>query len=97
MSTNLNWEDFSINRINTLVKLSPKHLHANDGENKPEDEAHKQHIEDGRDGIHKCIHHNLLSAGGKNYNEFSFLRKGNIHILPICVSIYVTDMGSLTT
>ena len=45
--------------VNTLVELSPEELDAHDGEDKPEDQTHQKHVENGRDGIHQGIHHNL--------------------------------------
>jgi len=45
--------------VNTLVELAPEELDPHDGEDEPEHEAHQQHVEDGGDGVHQRIHHNL--------------------------------------
>ena len=45
--------------VDTLVELPPEKLDAHDGEDEPEDQTHQEHVENGRDGIHQGIHHNL--------------------------------------
>jgi hypothetical protein len=45
--------------VDTLVELAPEELDPHDGEDEPEHEAHQQHVEDGGDGVHQRIHHNL--------------------------------------
>ena len=45
--------------VDTLVELPPEELDAHDGEDEPEDQTHQEHVENGRDGIHQGIHHNL--------------------------------------
>ena len=34
-------------------------LDPHDGEDEPEDEAHKEDVDDGGDGIHQSVHNNL--------------------------------------
>ena len=45
--------------VDTFVELAPEELDPHDGEDEPEDEAHQQHVEDGGDGVHQRVHHNL--------------------------------------
>ena len=45
--------------IEALVELAPEELDAHDGEDEPEHQADQQHIEDGGDGVHQGVHHNL--------------------------------------
>lgn len=45
--------------VYTLVKFSPKHLDTHDGEDEPKHKTHKQHVENGRDGVHESIDHYL--------------------------------------
>ena len=45
--------------VNALEELATKELDAHDGEYEPEDETDEQHIDDGRDGVHQCVDHNL--------------------------------------
>jgi hypothetical protein len=42
-----------------LVVFSGEELDAHDGEDEPEDETDKQHVEDGGDGLHQGVHHHL--------------------------------------
>lgn len=52
-----------LHRVKTLQfyleVLSSEELHTHDGEDEPEDKTHQQHVEDGRDGLHQRVHHNL--------------------------------------
>lgn len=52
------WQSFSF-FIHAFVKLAPKDLHSHDGEDEPKDQTHQQDVEDGGNGVHQCIHHNL--------------------------------------
>jgi hypothetical protein len=45
--------------IHTLKELATKELNTHDGEDEPEDETHEEHIEDGGDSIHECVHNYL--------------------------------------
>ena len=45
--------------VDALEELAAEELDAHDGEDEPEDEAHEQHVEDGRDGVHQGVHHDL--------------------------------------
>jgi hypothetical protein len=45
--------------IHTLKELATKELNTHDGEDEPEDETHQEHIEDGGDSVHECIHNYL--------------------------------------
>ena len=47
--------------VQAFVELSSKELDPHDGEDEPEHKAHQQHVEDGRDGVHQGVHHDLLS------------------------------------
>ena len=63
--------------VYTLVELATKELDSHDGEDEPEDEADQQHIDDGGDGVHQGIHHNLskwwqLVKHFSEYNITSF-------------------------
>ena len=48
--------------VDALVELSAEELHAHDGEDEPEHEAHQQHVEDGGDGEHEGVHDDLRTA-----------------------------------
>ena len=45
--------------VDTLVKLPTEELNAHDREDEPEDEAHEQNIENGRNGADQCIDNDL--------------------------------------
>ena len=45
--------------VDTLIEFATKQLDAQNGEKEPEDEAHEQHVEDGRNGKHQSVHHDL--------------------------------------
>ena len=45
--------------VNTFVELPAKELNSHDGKYQPEDEADQQDIDDGGDGVHQGIYHNL--------------------------------------
>lgn len=45
--------------VDALEELAAEELDAHDGEDEPEDEAHEQHVEDGRNGVHQRVHHDL--------------------------------------
>ena len=45
--------------VDALEELAAEELDAHDGEDEPEHQAHQQHIEDGGDGVHQGVHHNL--------------------------------------
>ena len=45
--------------VQTFVELSAEELDAHDGEDEPEHQADQQHVEDGGNGVHQSIHHNL--------------------------------------
>ena len=45
--------------ITHLEVFSSKELDAHDGEDEPEDETDKEHIEDTRDGLDESIYYNL--------------------------------------
>lgn len=45
--------------VQAFVEFATEKLDAHDGENKPEHQAHQQHVEDGRDCVHQCVHHDL--------------------------------------
>jgi hypothetical protein len=42
------------------VEATTEELDAHDAEDEPEDEADQQHVEDGRYGLYKCVHHHLV-------------------------------------
>lgn len=39
--------------------FATEEIDTHDGEDEPEDEAHEEHIDDGRDGSHQGVYHNL--------------------------------------
>ena len=45
--------------IDTSVKLSAEQLKTNDAKDEPEDQAHKHHVDDRRNGMHQGIDDNL--------------------------------------
>ena len=45
--------------VQAFVELSSKELDPHDGEDEPEHQADQQHIEDGGNGVHQSVHHNL--------------------------------------
>ena len=45
--------------VDALEELAAEELDAHDGEDEPEDEAHKEDVDDGGDGIHQSVHNNL--------------------------------------
>ena len=45
--------------VYALVELPSEELDAHDGEDEPEDEAHQQHVDDRRDGVHQGVHYDL--------------------------------------
>ena len=45
--------------VDALEELSAEELDPHDGEYEPEDEAHEQHVEDGRDGVHQGVDDDL--------------------------------------
>jgi hypothetical protein len=55
-------------RLSDLVVFSCEHLDAHDGEDEPEDEAHEQHVEDGRDGLDQGVHHDLIKGHDEAMN-----------------------------
>ena len=58
--------------VDTLVELATKELDSHDGEDEPEDEADQKHIDDGGDGVHQGIHHNLSTCWllVKHFSEY---------------------------
>jgi hypothetical protein len=40
-------------------ELADEQLNSDDGEYQPEDQTHEQHIENGRNCLHKCVDHHL--------------------------------------
>ena len=57
----LRWESITRLVVDALVELAAKQLDAEDGEDEPKDEAHEEHVENGRDGEHQRVHHNLTA------------------------------------
>lgn len=55
--------------VDAAVELSRKHLDPHDGEDEPEDEAHQQHVEDGRDGLDEGVDYNLWVVAGPHREE----------------------------
>ena len=53
-------------------------LDPHDGEDEPEDEAHKEYVDDGRDGIHQRIHHNLKMTKVKNDHSILYGQEDNL-------------------
>ena len=51
--------------VHALVELAAEELDAHDGKDQPEHEAHQEHVEDGRDGVHQGIYDNL--AGNEQF------------------------------
>lgn len=45
--------------VQALVELAAEKLHAHDGKDEPEHQAHQQHVEDRGDGVHQGVDHNL--------------------------------------
>ena len=45
--------------VHAFVEFPAKELDAHDGEDQPEDQADQEHVEDGRDGVHQGVHHDL--------------------------------------
>ncbi len=45
--------------VHALVELAAEELDAHDGEDEPEHQAHEKHVEDGGDGVHQGVHHDL--------------------------------------
>lgn len=45
--------------MTNLVIFATEEIDAHDGKDEPEDETHKEHIDDGRNGSHQGVHHNL--------------------------------------
>ena len=45
--------------IDALEEFPAEELDPHDGEDEPEDEAHKEDVDDGGDGIHQSVHNNL--------------------------------------
>lgn len=45
--------------MTNLVIFATEEIDTHDGKNEPEDETHEEHIDDGRDGSHQGVHHNL--------------------------------------
>ena len=54
------WQPVSF-QVLTFVELATKKLNTGNTEDEPEDKTNQQHVEDGRDGVHQGIHHNLKS------------------------------------
>ena len=55
----LGWRQPLIVLVQTFVELSAEELDAHNGEDEPEHQADQQHVEDGRNGVHQGVHHNL--------------------------------------
>ena len=45
--------------VDAVVVLAGKQVDAHDAEDEPEDEAHQQHVHDGRDGAQQSVDHHL--------------------------------------
>ena len=45
--------------VDALEEFPAEELDPHDGEYEPEDEAHEEHVEDGRDGVHQGVDDNL--------------------------------------
>ena len=41
------------------LNIPSKKLDPHDGKDQPENQAHQQHVDNGRYGIHQCVHHDL--------------------------------------
>lgn len=57
----INGEDLLGGGVDAAVELSGKQVDAHDAEDEPKDKADEQHVEDGWDGAHQRVYHNLLS------------------------------------
>ena len=51
--------------VDALVELAPEELDAHDGEDEPKDETDQQHVDDGGDGVHQGVHHDLNAKMGQ--------------------------------
>ena len=51
--------------VYAFVELSAEELHAHDGEDEPEDEAHEEHVEDGGNGVHQGVDNDLKHKSKK--------------------------------
>ena len=45
--------------VHAFSELAGEQVDAHDAEDEPEDEAHQQHVHDGRDGSQQSVHHHL--------------------------------------
>ena len=45
--------------VHAFAELAGKQVDAHDAEDEPEDEAHQQHVHDGRDGAQQSVDHHL--------------------------------------
>lgn len=57
--------------VNALEELTAEELNAHYGEDEPKDQTHQQHIEDGRNGVHECVHHDPHALPPRNGSEWS--------------------------
>ena len=55
--------------VDTLIEFAAEQLDAQNGEEQPEDETHQQHVEDGRNGEHQSVDHNLQDTSKKKMKQ----------------------------
>lgn len=52
--------------VDAAVELPRKQVNSHDAEDKPEDQANQQHVEDGGNGSDKSVHHHLKEDFSKD-------------------------------